>query len=204
MDALPNEVLVHIFSFFSFDELSIIHKVCKKWNECADDSALWKYLCVDDYGIEEKSDPDFDWKQQYLYTKKFLFTREAVARHRSSDDIWVIYEKKVYNITPFIESHPGGEEFLMQYAGQDVTKAFNEGQHIPGIISLLHQYYQGDLLVPRRKLIEEDAMLAVKSNKAEIVFDYLVGFLSNPLANFLCLCALIRVIGSSIIDPLLQ
>ena len=33
---------------------------------------------------------------------------------------------RVYNVTPYMEYHPGGEEELMKGAGADGTNLFNE------------------------------------------------------------------------------
>jgi cytochrome b involved in lipid metabolism len=37
---------------------------------------------------------------------------------------------KVYNITPYMEYHPGGVEELMRGAGIDSTQVFDEVSHI--------------------------------------------------------------------------
>ena len=31
----------------------------------------------------------------------------------------------IYDITPFVDEHPGGEEVLLDVAGQDATEAFD-------------------------------------------------------------------------------
>lgn len=46
----------------------------------------------------------------------------AVAAHNTAKDCWVtLYQRKVYDITAFIEEHPGGGDILLPYAGKDVT-----------------------------------------------------------------------------------
>lgn len=51
-------------------------------------------------------------------------TREAVASHNSPDDIWCIVDHKVYDLTDFVDAHPGGSVVLEQVAGTDATTAF--------------------------------------------------------------------------------
>jgi cytochrome b involved in lipid metabolism len=45
---------------------------------------------------------------------------------RKGKDAWTVYLGKVYNITPYLPYHPGGEPELMRCAGRDGTKLFNE------------------------------------------------------------------------------
>lgn len=38
------------------------------------------------------------------------FTAEEVAQHSGRDDLWFVIHGKVYDITNFMDEHPGGEE----------------------------------------------------------------------------------------------
>ncbi|CAN3359303.1 hypothetical protein DICA3_D02938 [Diutina catenulata] len=49
---------------------------------------------------------------------------EEVKNHRSRDDAWTVINGKVYNITPYINFHPGGAEEIMKSAGKDGTTLF--------------------------------------------------------------------------------
>lgn len=51
-------------------------------------------------------------------------TREAVASHNKPDDLWCIIDHKVYDLTDFVDAHPGGSVVLEQIAGTDATTAF--------------------------------------------------------------------------------
>ncbi|RMI97930.1 hypothetical protein CDV36_016180 [Fusarium kuroshium] len=52
------------------------------------------------------------------------FSREEVRSHTTEDSLWCIIDSKVYDLTDFVDAHPGGETVLRQVAGQDATAAF--------------------------------------------------------------------------------
>ncbi|KAL5120328.1 hypothetical protein ACEQ8H_001618 [Pleosporales sp. CAS-2024a] len=52
------------------------------------------------------------------------FSRDAVAKHNKADDLWCIVDHKVYDLTDFVDAHPGGSVVLEQVAGTDATTAF--------------------------------------------------------------------------------
>lgn len=52
------------------------------------------------------------------------FSRDEVAKHNKEDDVWFIIDSKVYDVSDFLDAHPGGEVVLRQVAGTDATKDF--------------------------------------------------------------------------------
>lgn len=73
------------------------------------------------------------------------YTAEEVAKHKSASDIWMIYNGKVYDVSKFLEEHPGGEEVMLEQAGIDATQAFNEIGHSPDAEALLEKMLIGEL-----------------------------------------------------------
>ncbi|XP_052571986.1 cytochrome b5 reductase 4 isoform X2 [Peromyscus californicus insignis] len=53
-------------------------------------------------------------------------TEEELKTHNKKDDCWICIRGLVYNVSPYMEYHPGGEDELMRAAGADGTDLFNE------------------------------------------------------------------------------
>ncbi|CAI7640901.1 unnamed protein product [Penicillium pancosmium] len=53
-----------------------------------------------------------------------MLTGAQVQQHRTRKSCWVIIGQTVYDITDFLDEHPGGASILLQYAGSDATEAF--------------------------------------------------------------------------------
>ncbi|KAH7888435.1 FAD binding domain-containing protein [Phlebopus sp. FC_14] len=61
------------------------------------------------------------------------FTTTDVAKHNKKDDVWVIVNGQVLDVTSFLPDHPGGEKAILLYAGRDATEEFNM-LHDPKVI----------------------------------------------------------------------
>ncbi|XP_063735863.1 cytochrome b5 reductase 4 isoform X2 [Eleginops maclovinus] len=53
-------------------------------------------------------------------------TKEELQKHNTRDDCWTCIRGMVYNVTPYMDYHPGGEEELMKAAGMDGTDLFDQ------------------------------------------------------------------------------
>eukprot|EP00930_Biecheleria_cincta_P017978 TRINITY_DN14145_c0_g1_i1.p1 TRINITY_DN14145_c0_g1~~TRINITY_DN14145_c0_g1_i1.p1 ORF type:complete len:714 (+),score=146.09 TRINITY_DN14145_c0_g1_i1:670-2811(+) len=49
-----------------------------------------------------------------------------VARHCTPEDCWVALNGKVYDLTEFMDRHPGGPTTILAWAGKDASKMFND------------------------------------------------------------------------------
>lgn len=76
------------------------------------------------------------------------FSYEEVTRHNKEGDTWVIHGGKVYDVSNFLERHPGGKDILLNNSGQDVTSTMNDDKlhrHSKIAYGWLHKYYIGRL-----------------------------------------------------------
>ena len=67
---------------------------------------------------------------------KHIYTLEEVAKHNKRGDCWTIWKGKIYDITSYIDKHPGGDKILAG-SGKDCTKLYNK----------FHAYVNADYLI---------------------------------------------------------
>lgn len=73
-----------------------------------------------------------------------------VASHNTEESCYVTVGTKVYDITPFLEDHPGGGDLILEYGGKDV-----------------------------REIMEDVASHAHSESAWEILDDHLIGFVAT-------------------------
>lgn len=105
---------------------------------------------------------------------KKTYTLEDLKTHNTREDMWIAIHGRVYNITPFLEEHPGGDGVLVDNAGTrslptdnlirshfakwgaddvavpagvDCTGEFEAVGHSDDARATLEQFYIGDLVV---------------------------------------------------------
>ncbi|KUI69625.1 putative cytochrome b5 [Cytospora mali] len=73
------------------------------------------------------------------------YTYQDVAEHNTKKDMFMVIHDKVYDCAKFIDEHPGGEEVMLDVAGQDATEAFEDVGHSDEARETLAQLYCGKL-----------------------------------------------------------
>ncbi|GLJ18139.1 hypothetical protein SUGI_0320460 [Cryptomeria japonica] len=53
--------------------------------------------------------------------------------------------QEVYDVTRFLEDHPGGDEVLLSSTGQDATDDFEDVGHSTSARAMMEEYYIGDI-----------------------------------------------------------
>uniref|UniRef100_A0A1A9WLM5 Cytochrome b5 heme-binding domain-containing protein n=1 Tax=Glossina brevipalpis TaxID=37001 RepID=A0A1A9WLM5_9MUSC len=70
---------------------------------------------------------------------------ETVAQHDDYSDCWIVIYDRVYDVTNFLQDHPGGADIIMDYAGRDATLAFHGTGHSRDAIEQMRDYLIGEL-----------------------------------------------------------
>ncbi|XVF72192.1 hypothetical protein PTKIN_Ptkin12aG0100100 [Pterospermum kingtungense] len=65
-----------------------------------------------------------------------VYTLVEVSQHNNAKDCWLVIEGKVYNVTKFLEDHPGGK---------DSTDDFEDVGHSTSAKAMMDEFYLGDI-----------------------------------------------------------
>ncbi|RHY30299.1 hypothetical protein DYB32_004421 [Aphanomyces invadans] len=83
------------------------------------------------------------------------YTLEEVAKHSSAGDAWIVLgvdgKQKIYDITAFLEDHPGGPEVLVDLAGKDAHEEFEGVGHSKSARDMVQQLCVGRLNTQGKK-----------------------------------------------------
>ncbi|KAM6181882.1 cytochrome b5 reductase 4 [Erethizon dorsatum] len=74
-------------------------------------------------------------------------TEEELKKHNKKDDCWICVRGFVYNVSPYMEYHPGGEDELMRAAGSDGTDLFDQVHRWVNYESMLKECLVGRMAV---------------------------------------------------------
>ncbi|XP_069595181.1 cytochrome b5 type B isoform X2 [Ranitomeya imitator] len=94
------------------------------------------------------------------------YSLEDVRKRNSAKELWLVIHGRVYDITRFVEEHPGGEEVLFEQAGADATESFEDVGHSVDAREMLKQYYVGDL--------HPDVLISTSSNSSSSWSNWLI------------------------------
>ncbi|XP_045617342.1 cytochrome b5 reductase 4 isoform X2 [Procambarus clarkii] len=106
-------------------------------------------------------------------------TPQDLAKHNKQNDCWMALRGKVYNVTSYMEFHPGGEQELMRGVGTDATDLFNEIHKWVNFETMLQKCLVGRLVESRPFFLKPNFLPLLKGIKGSIKSDAA----QNPLPN---------------------
>eukprot|EP00903_Cladosiphon_okamuranus_P008852 g8476.t1 len=122
------------------------------------------------------------------------YSMTEVATHTTKESTWLVIKDmndgdtpKVYDVSSYLNDHPGGAEVMMEVAGQDATNMFEDIGHSSDARTEMKKFEIGLL-----KLTEEEkAQIAeAAAKKAERAAARQVGRGLNPLAVLVMILAI--------------
>jgi cytochrome b involved in lipid metabolism len=83
-------------------------------------------------------------------TKEQLRVHDKFGDPKGVDDLWVLVDGKVYDLSTFYKQHPGGYDIIEEYAGKDASKVFKDAGHPASAKKEMESYLVGNYVQPRR------------------------------------------------------
>ncbi|OWR50814.1 cytochrome b5 [Danaus plexippus plexippus] len=109
------------------------------------------------------------------------FTREEVSRRNHRQDAAIIIDNVVYDVTDFLEHHPGGIEVLLDNAGKDASKCFADVGHSEDAKLWRAQYKVGEVVADERWQVVAPVSSEQGEDSAEYTLKGLLDVLLPPL-----------------------
>merc|ERR1712031_94878 len=73
-----------------------------------------------------------------------LITAEEYAKHSKPEDLWLLIDGKVYDVTKYQDEHPGSDSILHDVAGIDASQEFADVGHSSDAITTRNGLIEGD------------------------------------------------------------
>ncbi|XP_057961817.1 cytochrome b5 [Malania oleifera] len=74
-----------------------------------------------------------------------FYTMQEASLHDSKDDCWVVIDGKVYDVTSYLDEHPGGDDVVLAVTGKDATDEFEDAGHSKSARELMENFFVGEL-----------------------------------------------------------
>ncbi|CAJ1931863.1 unnamed protein product [Sphenostylis stenocarpa] len=94
-----------------------------------------------------------------------FYAIQDLSRHNTKDDCWILVDGKsqnvqklfvnfksvpidlsvkVYDVTQYLDDHPGGDDVILAATGKDATEEFEDAGHSKSARELMEQYCIGE------------------------------------------------------------
>ncbi|XP_061404684.1 cytochrome b5-like [Lethenteron reissneri] len=98
-----------------------------------------------------------------------LVSLDELRKHCTSESTWIVLHDKVYDVTSFLDKHPGGTAVLLDRGGQDATDVFEDEGHTLDARELAKGFVVGKVHPKDLKILEKDRAVGLKESKADNV-----------------------------------
>ncbi|KAG5031566.1 hypothetical protein AAZX31_06G126100 [Glycine max] len=74
-----------------------------------------------------------------------FYSIKDLSQHTTKDDCWILVDGKVYDVTQYLDDHPGGDDVILAATGKDATEEFEDAGHSKSAREHMEQYCIGEL-----------------------------------------------------------
>ncbi|KAJ1555206.1 hypothetical protein HK096_007080 [Nowakowskiella sp. JEL0078] len=92
-----------------------------------------------------------------IFLRHMIIPLSELSKHNSAKDCWIALFGEVYNVTPFLNLHPGGTQLILRDAGKDASASFSS-IHSKSLINYHIKHLKiGDLSPEDAKIAANDS-----------------------------------------------
>lgn len=108
-----------------------------------------------------------------------LYSMQEASTHNTKEDCWVVIDGKVYDVTTYLDDHPGGDDVIIEATGKDATDEFEDAGHSKSARDLMQDYCIGELdqsspVIPELEIVS-------KKQPAQKILDLTKQYWAVPL-----------------------
>ncbi|KAJ1434202.1 hypothetical protein B484DRAFT_359709 [Ochromonadaceae sp. CCMP2298] len=135
LEEANRDVVVHILGFLSAFELTVIGQVSRKYQSIAQSQQLWSDLRLPRSETEAATPPSSSCKVDGPNTGRLAFFQALRCAYDSvlgdESRLVVRLHGALYDLSLFLNEHPGGEGLLLEYRARDATVMYERVSHSP-------------------------------------------------------------------------
>jgi len=83
------------------------------------------------------------------------YSLAEVKKHNDNHSCWLVIHNEVFDVTEFLNEHPGGEEVLLEQGGNEASEAFEDVGHSSDARELMLKYKIGEIIEAEKKPVKQ-------------------------------------------------
>jgi cytochrome b involved in lipid metabolism len=129
---IGQDMLIEIGTYMDISDAASTASTCKSLHACYTSPLMWPVLIsthfdvniLEKSGISISKPSELAWDEIYELLAKYP---KILCAHLPG--VHVIIDGAVYDVTGFIDSHPGGDGLLYEYNGADASRVYHLAMH---------------------------------------------------------------------------
>ncbi|CAG8141609.1 unnamed protein product [Penicillium salamii] len=114
--------------------------------------------------MSETKELQTEWKTETVLPE---YTLKDVAAHNTKGDTWMVIHGQVFDLTEYMQDHPGGAEVLVDVAGTDATADYEDVGHSEDAREIMQPFLVGTLK-DAQQYVRPKAVRVVSQKTAEV------------------------------------
>ncbi|XP_031099533.1 cytochrome b5 [Ipomoea triloba] len=111
-----------------------------------------------------------------------LYSMAEASEHNTKEDCWVVIDGKVYDVSSYMDDHPGGDDVMLDVTGKDATDDFEDAGHSKSARELMEKFFIGEIDPSAPAIPKLETVSKQPSNTSQKVMDFAKHYWALPVA----------------------